>query len=719
MKRDLDPKVRDRADQKEPRRKRETTCGRTLELSRIEERRGHDGGHDGDDIDPWTIGALRYIDIRRFPALNLTADIERENGHHQSDRDENRSTPALTTGARNQDGEWHHDERMTHDGDPPAPRGTMVFCGPIQWFQFAIRHVGLHSKLANLSSSGIPHVMNAMRALALVVAFLSVACERPRELDPVDSGATIRDAAMDGSVHERGDVDSSSQADARDIDAGSLTPTRVLFIGNSYTSTNDLPRVVRAIGAATAGGMIETETIAEGGAGLSDHWFSTGARERIETGRFDVIVFQGQSSEPMLQGALFDHYAHMFADVANHVGARGIWFSTWARREGDAFYDGPGFGSNPALMSAQVEGRYAWAAHWHDHVVARVGAAFEVARAERPEIALHEEDGSHPTPAGTLLAACTIAQALTGRTPILPAALPLDVPHEVGSALCSLVPRIRCLSDVMIPCEGIPGCVNPFTDRANCGACGVTCPGTLSCTRGECGCPIGLSACAAECVVLRTNPQHCGACDVSCDEAGMPCHDGRCDCPNAERRDIRFAELGASGCESSSSPVSECAAAVHRHCAALDCYQSGFGPSMAAGLGLSLMCVRGDVRSTTYATLSAYAPECDGTLERVGPNCSTAISRYCTAMGSVSGFGPLPGAGDELLVTCLPHATVIRTTLDALAATPFSGCDGADAHFGFDCNNASWFVCTSMGHAGGFGPIEIDGDHASVVCVDG
>lgn len=139
---------------------------------------------------------------------------------------------------------------------------------------------------------------------------------------------------------------------------------------------------------------------------------------------------------------------------------------------------------------------------------------------------------------------------------------------------------------------------------------------------------------------------------------------------------------------------------------------------MAPGFGLSAMCVRGDVRSTTYATLSAYVPACDGTTERVGLSCSTAISRYCAALGSVSGFGPVHSAGDELELTCLPHATMLRTTLEALAGTPFSGCEVSGAHFGFDCNQASWFLCTSMGHAGGFGPVEIEGDHASVVCVD-
>ena len=46
---------------------------------------------------------------------------------------------------------------------------------------------------------------------------------------------------------------------------------------------------------------------------------------------------------------------------------------------------------------------------------APVGDAWERSLAERPAIVLHDADGSHPSPAGTYLAACVFYAVLTGR----------------------------------------------------------------------------------------------------------------------------------------------------------------------------------------------------------------------------------------------------------------------------------------------------------------
>ena len=43
-------------------------------------------------------------------------------------------------------------------------------------------------------------------------------------------------------------------------------------------------------------------------------------------------------------------------------------------------------------------------------------------------------------------------------------------------------------------------CVFVASDPANCGACGTSCPGSLACINGSCGCPAGLADCADVCV---------------------------------------------------------------------------------------------------------------------------------------------------------------------------------------------------------------------------
>jgi len=70
-------------------------------------------------------------------------------------------------------------------------------------------------------------------------------------------------------------------------------------------------------------------------------------------------------------------------------------------------------------------------------------------------------------------------------------------------------------------------------------------------------------------------------------------------------------------------------------------------------------------------------------------------------------------AGDDLTVTCLPTATIVHTTIDAVSAF-VSRCVADPVTRVI----ASWSFCEPMGHAGGFGPIEVSGTEIDVVCVD-
>lgn len=76
-------------------------------------------------------------------------------------------------------------------------------------------------------------------------------------------------------------------------------------------------------------------------------------------------------------------------------------------------------------------------------------------------------------------------------------------------------------------------------DPDHCGACGVSCGGGEACRGGVCipaptcvcppsnGCDAGLTACNGACVDLQTDPQHCGACNTAC-ATGDTCSGGTC-----------------------------------------------------------------------------------------------------------------------------------------------------------------------------------------------
>src|SRR5688500_14670559 len=75
------------------------------------------------------------------------------------------------------------------------------------------------------------------------------------------------------------------------------------------------------------------------------------------------------------------------------------------------------------------------------------------------------------------------------------------------------------------------GCVDLRRDAVHCGACGQGCVGPDAvCIAGNCGCPAGLTWCAAEglvCRDLRSDAEYCGTCDTACNGCEA-CQNGTC-----------------------------------------------------------------------------------------------------------------------------------------------------------------------------------------------
>jgi hypothetical protein len=215
----------------------------------------------------------------------------------------------------------------------------------------------------------------------------------------------------------------AGRSDAADGGGGSsgAAPLHILFIGNSYTYVNDLPGMLTSI-AATSGSppTITTDEVVQGGAALEDHWNNGIAQTKIAQGSWTHVVLQDQSGDPLaLPGppSTFPTYAKQFSDLILLAGAKPTFFATWARAPGDPIYSPLPFGefACPAEMQDELTIAYATAAKAEPQsVLTCVGEAFKRAIAQHPEIVLQQSDFSHPTVAGTYLAASTFYVALTG-----------------------------------------------------------------------------------------------------------------------------------------------------------------------------------------------------------------------------------------------------------------------------------------------------------------
>ena len=133
-------------------------------------------------------------------------------------------------------------------------------------------------------------------------------------------------------------------ASARASEPAATKTYRVLFVGNSLTYVNDLPAMVRALGAAQPVPVrIETQTFVAPGGSLAERWKDGVAAEAIGEGRWDAIVLQERGGlmacmiDPDLRSGtecrLSDRAHREFAARAKAVGARTLLLATWGPDE--------------------------------------------------------------------------------------------------------------------------------------------------------------------------------------------------------------------------------------------------------------------------------------------------------------------------------------------------------------------------------------------------
>jgi hypothetical protein len=208
----------------------------------------------------------------------------------------------------------------------------------------------------------------------------------------------------------------------------------VLFVGNSLTFVNDVPDLVQKLAASsTVKARLTVHAVTGGGARLEDHWRKGEAARALRKRKPDVLVIQGQSTEPLNAATEFTRYATLLKAEADAVGARTILLQTWARPSGDPFYTRPASGGSPAAMQARLNQAYDSLALALNVDVARVGEAFSLVQQQSPEIPLL--DGSqHATRAGSYLAAAVIFRALHRSSPV-GASFTAGLPQATASTL--------------------------------------------------------------------------------------------------------------------------------------------------------------------------------------------------------------------------------------------------------------------------------------------
>ncbi|MFT3806930.1 hypothetical protein [Arenimonas sp.] len=191
----------------------------------------------------------------------------------------------------------------------------------------------------------------------------------------------------------------------------SAAPTRVLFVGNSYTYVNNLPALFVALANAQPGrNSYEADLIAAPGGSIAERWQDGVAAGEIASGRWQVLVLQERGgqlaclgkpnarSEPECQAIVAAH--RKFAALAKRHGMRVLLFGTW----------GP-----DAIWQGQLSRGLRKLADATSAEAVDIGADVRAYGEAHAETKLYTDSTLHPALDASLLAAGRLYRQIEGR----------------------------------------------------------------------------------------------------------------------------------------------------------------------------------------------------------------------------------------------------------------------------------------------------------------
>ncbi|MEX1187666.1 MAG: T9SS type A sorting domain-containing protein [Bacteroidia bacterium] len=188
---------------------------------------------------------------------------------------------------------------------------------------------------------------------------------------------------------------------------------KILWIGNSYTNYNNLPQMFKNL-ALSGGDSVIFDSSTPGGYTFSAHASNQATLDKIALGNWDYVILQAQSQEPsfppgqvMSQTLPYAVELDSLIQLASPC-AKTVYYLTWGRKYGDS----QNCANYPPLctfegMNNRLRWGYKTMADETESLIAPVGSAWKTAWFADSTINLWNADNSHPSNAGSYLAACT------------------------------------------------------------------------------------------------------------------------------------------------------------------------------------------------------------------------------------------------------------------------------------------------------------------------
>lgn len=194
----------------------------------------------------------------------------------------------------------------------------------------------------------------------------------------------------------------------------------VLFLGNSYTSVNNLPQLVQSL-SGSAGKTLIIDSNMPGGATVSAHLNDATTISKIAQGNWDYVVIQEQSQVPTIDYYRYNDMYPALIDLKGVVEqfnpcARLITYMTWGRRFGGQQCDPSNVYCSPVFvdfnhMQDSLTSAYMEISDFLGVQCAPVGVTWQNILNDTT-LVLHSTDNSHPNIDGSYVAALTLFSAI-------------------------------------------------------------------------------------------------------------------------------------------------------------------------------------------------------------------------------------------------------------------------------------------------------------------
>lgn len=220
----------------------------------------------------------------------------------------------------------------------------------------------------------------------------------------------------------------------------------LLFMGNSHTSANAMPRMVAAMVRAARPTRNVTAVEAPGWMFLDERAADEASLRLLRSRQWTFVVLQAQKYSSSGAFEYSTDGAMQLVRMARAQSATPILFPEWPRY---------GIAETQRIFDLHLS-----IARAEPACVAPIPQAWDGALARFPQLTLHAADGNHSAPPGAFLAALVIAATMTGMPPAqLPFLPDLGVDSDTQALLRSVAtetvlayaPRLYCPQDPPLP----------------------------------------------------------------------------------------------------------------------------------------------------------------------------------------------------------------------------------------------------------------------------